>query len=132
MEYTSKNGRVEISRKIIPPKHISTRAYRNYFMNPKDEYVYIEVETQDSKLYKLYAWICHINYLFTKKMLDYVMVRDGITSAYESIRQYLDYYGITESEYAHHNAYRNWMRSKEYKQLKRKKQQNEHQQTLGG
>ena len=119
-EYPTRNGIIQIQQKIIPPKFGRTEAHRDYFTNPPDHYLYIKVETYDSRLYKLYAWKGHVEHSFIQKMIDYVAARYRIMYTSEAIREFLALYEITESEYSYETAYKNWQRSKTYKLLKKK------------
>ncbi|MFT7239219.1 MAG: hypothetical protein ACI93L_003319 [Cyclobacteriaceae bacterium] len=117
-EYSYKDGIIHIQHRVIPPKYSRSTVYRKYFQEPNPDFIYIDVLTEDSKLYKLYGWINHIRERFTQRMVDYAAARYALQSTRKSIREFLVLYNITESEYAFDTAYKNWQRSKTYKHLR--------------
>lgn len=123
VECPKKGDAFIIRKKIIPPRYMNPRQYRRYFTHPSDRYIYIKVVTNDSRLYKLYAWVQHIDHRFSDKMIDYVAARYGLQYDSDSLREFLSLYDITESEYAHDTAYKKWQRSPVNKRLRAKKKE---------
>ena len=117
----NKQGVFVIRRKVIPPKYYVPPQVRYYFQHPPEGHVYIKVSTNDSKLYKLYAWIQHIDEHFSQLMTDYVSVRFDLQRVSDSIREFLALYEITESEYSYETAYKRWQRSRKYQSLRKRK-----------
>lgn len=61
----------------------------------------MKVITGDSRLYKLYSWIQHVDHQFSQKLIEYVSVRFDFKPVSVSISEILELYEITESEYAY-------------------------------
>jgi len=123
-EYEFKNDVLILSNtRLLRPHTLHPEKYRDYFIRQayEKDMVLIPCVTIDSRLYKLYAFIQHVDDRFGEKMCDYIQIRVQQPiqmPAKTALREFLALYNIYESEYGSDTAYKRWQRSTQYKNLK--------------
>ncbi len=118
------NGFLILTNKVLLlPKTTSGGNHNNYFtsVHRKRNYPWMPVAAQTDNLSIFYNFIQVMDKRFRDEMCD--RVYNGVLppvnrSAAAMLRDFLDDYEITASEYDRERAYKMWQRSSKYKKLK--------------
>ncbi len=110
---------LQLNPRLWKPKFSNRKWSKAFWRQPHADKIWLDVETVDTNLEKLWLLKNQLEDDFYNRMIGYAAARYGIMDSWGAIKQFLDQYGITESDYSMDSAYKRWQRSKTYKNLKK-------------